>query len=57
MPHPGHRGVFTISHFDGYAAVLIQLELVSKKVLTELLEDAWLSVAPKTLVKEHFPNS
>ena len=53
----GHKGVFTISHFDGYAAVLIQLDLVTKKVLAELLEDGWLAVAPKSLVKQHFPHS
>jgi hypothetical protein len=53
----GHKGVFTISHFDGYAALLIQLDLVSKKVLAELLEDGWLAVAPKSLAEQHFPNS
>ena len=29
----GHAGFFTIPHFDGYAAVLIQLRLVTKKAL------------------------
>lgn len=51
--HPGP--VFTISHFDGYAAVLVQLDRATKSLLRELLQDAWLAVAPKTLVKEHFP--
>ena len=46
--------VFTIEHFDGYAAVLVQLSRVTKPVLRELLEDAWLAVAPKTLAKKHF---
>jgi hypothetical protein len=46
--------VFTIEHFDGYAAVLIQLSKVTKPVLRELLQDAWLAVAPKTLAKQHF---
>ena len=47
--------VFTIPHFDGYAAVLVQLELVTTPLLQELLLDAWLAVAPRALVAEHFP--
>jgi len=52
-----HAGpVFTISHFDGFAAVLIQLKLIRKPALRELLQDGWLAVAPKSLVQEHFPS-
>jgi hypothetical protein len=51
--HPGP--VFTISHFNGYAAVLVQLDLITKPVLRELLEDGWLAVAPKALADQHFP--
>ena len=51
----GHRGVFTISHFDGYPAVLIQLNAASKKTVRELLQDAWLAAAGKTLAERHFP--
>lgn len=40
------RGVFTIPHFDGYAAVLIQLDAVPVRALKNLLTDAWLAVAP-----------
>jgi hypothetical protein len=47
------RGVFTISHFDGYAAVLIQLPVVTKRVLHELVVDAWLAKAPRTLADEY----
>jgi hypothetical protein len=43
----GQRGVFTIPHFDGYAAVLIQLEAVGKRPLRELLVDGWLTCAPE----------
>ena len=43
----GHAGVFTIEHFDGYAAVLVELEAVDPAVFDELLEDAWLAKAPK----------
>jgi hypothetical protein len=49
----GARGVFTISHFDGYAAVLIQLPIVTKRVLRELVVDAWLAQAPRALADEH----
>jgi hypothetical protein len=45
--HPG--SIFTIPHFDGYAAVLIQLETVSRKVLREVITDGWLAAAPPSL--------
>jgi hypothetical protein len=32
---------FTIPHFDGYAAILIQLQRVAKRALTEALREAW----------------
>jgi hypothetical protein len=32
---------FTIPHFDGYAAVLIQLRKVTKRALAEALREAW----------------
>ncbi|HVQ18582.1 MAG TPA: hypothetical protein VMT27_06045, partial [Actinomycetes bacterium] len=34
------KGFFTISHFDGYAAILIQLAEVSKPALREAVTDA-----------------
>ena len=40
---------FTIPHFDGYPAVLIQLGRVTKRVLREALTDAWLCCAPPEL--------
>jgi hypothetical protein len=42
----GPRGVFTIPHFDGYAAVLIQLDVVAVRELRRLVTDAWLSCVP-----------
>ena len=48
----GAKGFFTISHFDGYAAVLIQLKVVTKRALREALVDAWLAVAPPQLAEE-----
>jgi hypothetical protein len=49
----GHKGFFTIPHFDGYAAVLVQLRVVAKKALRDAIEDAWLACAPEPLVQEH----
>jgi hypothetical protein len=40
---------FTIPHFDGYAAVLIQLNTVTKKDLHDVLVDGWLACAPPKL--------
>ena len=42
-------GFFTISHFDGFAAVLIQLKRVRKKALRDALVDGWLACAPPAL--------
>jgi hypothetical protein len=47
------RGVFTIPHFDGYAAVLIQLKIVAKRALREAIVDAWLASAPPSLAEEY----
>ena len=49
------KGFFTIPHFDGYAAVLLQLKLVTKTALREAITDAWLACAPRKLAEEHFP--
>ncbi|HEX5298547.1 MAG TPA: MmcQ/YjbR family DNA-binding protein [Streptosporangiaceae bacterium] len=40
---------FTIPHFDGYSAVLIQLPKVSARALREALTDGWLACAPPAL--------
>lgn len=45
----GRPGFFTIPHFDGYAAVLIQLELAEPLDVEEALVDAWLAMAPTKL--------
>jgi len=37
---------FTIPHFDGYAAVLIQLKAVEIRELRDAMVDAWLACAP-----------
>ncbi|MEU4193695.1 hypothetical protein AB0E69_17485 [Kribbella sp. NPDC026611] len=46
-------GFFTIPHFNGYAAVLVQLDRVPVEVLEEALLDGWLVYAPKDVAKEH----
>lgn len=47
------RGFFTIPHFDGYAAVLIQLLSVRKRDLEEAIVDTWLACAPASLANEY----
>ena len=49
----GQNGFFTISHFDGYPAVLIQLKAVGKRALREAIEDGWLSCAPAALAEKY----
>ena len=48
-----HKGFFTIPHFDGYAAVLIQLKVVGKRALREAILDGWLACAPPKLAEEY----
>jgi hypothetical protein len=46
------KAFFTIPHFDGYPAVLIQLKKVTKRALREALTDGWLACAPPRLTKQ-----
>jgi hypothetical protein len=48
--HP--EAFFTIPHFDGYSAVLIQLQRVSPAALGEAVTDGWLACAPPALARE-----
>jgi hypothetical protein len=43
---------FTIPHFDGFAALMIQLKLVKNRDLREAILDAWLAMAPPDLVAQ-----
>jgi hypothetical protein len=45
---------FTTPHFDGYAAVLVRLDRISRRRLGELVAEAWAAAAPARLVAEHF---
>jgi hypothetical protein len=49
----GTPGFFTIEHFNGYNAYLIQLNAVTEPALREALEDAWLSQAPAALAEQY----
>jgi hypothetical protein len=49
--HPG--AFFTIPHFDGYSAVLIQLREVPVKALREAITDGWLACAPPGLADQY----
>jgi hypothetical protein len=47
---------FTVPHFNGYNAVLVQqsrLGELSRQELEEIIIDAWTARAPKKLVKAH----
>lgn len=44
---------FTIPHFAGYPAVLVRLDEISIRDLTELIVEAWLARAPKRLAQQY----
>ncbi len=47
------KAFFTIPHFDGYSAVLIQLNAVTKRAVREAVIDGWLASAPPTLANDY----
>jgi hypothetical protein len=44
---------FTTPHFDGYPAILVQLDNISVEDLREVITEAWLVRAPKRLADEY----
>lgn len=44
---------FTIPHFNGYSAILVQLEKATPKAVREALLDGWLACAPPKLAAEY----
>jgi len=46
------RAFFTIPHFAGYPAVLIQLKAVPETALRDAIIDGWLACAPPKLADE-----
>jgi len=49
--HPA--SFFTIPHFDGYSAVLVQLRKASKTELKDAITDGWLACAPPRLADQY----
>jgi hypothetical protein len=49
--HPGM--LFTIEHFNGFAAVLVHLKKTTVKALREVIEDGWLACAPKQVADDY----
>jgi hypothetical protein len=47
------RVFFTTPHFNGYAAVLVQLERISVAQLTPVIAEAWLARAPARLARQY----
>jgi len=52
--HP--QVLFTIPHFNGYAAVLVQLRRATIRLVREVLLDGWLACAPARLAQEYLDN-
>jgi hypothetical protein len=48
---------FTTPHFDGYPAVLVQLERITAEDLEEVIVEAWLARAPKRVAQEYIDSS
>ena len=44
---------FTIPHFDGYSAFLVQLDKVTEETLREAVTDGWLACAPRPLADQY----
>ena len=44
---------FTTPHFDGYPAVLVNLDRIAAADLEELVIEAWLCRAPKRLARDY----
>ena len=44
---------FTTSHFNGYAAILAQLDRIDEELLREVVTEAWLCRAPKRLARDY----
>ena len=47
------KAFFTIPHFDGYSAILIQLRVVAGTALREAVIDGWLTCAPPKLADRY----
>ncbi|HEV7176535.1 MAG TPA: MmcQ/YjbR family DNA-binding protein [Solirubrobacteraceae bacterium] len=48
---------FTTPHFDGYPAVLVQLDRISLDDLNEVIIEAWLVRAPQRLAEQYIESN
>jgi len=48
---------FTTPHFDGYPAVLVQLDRISLYDLNEVIVEAWLVRAPQRLAEQYIESN
>jgi hypothetical protein len=49
----GVAAIFTIAHFNGYPAVLVQLDTISGDELPELIVEGWSAKAPGEVVERY----
>lgn len=49
----GDPAFYTTAHYDGYGAILVDLDRVDAGQLAELIEEAWRRKAPVTVVRRH----
>lgn len=49
--HP--RAFFTIPHFDGFSAMLVELKATTKREVREAIVDGWLACAPPKLAQKY----
>jgi hypothetical protein len=49
----GADAIFTTPHFNGYPAILVELQKIGVDELRELIEEAWLACAPKRVAKAY----
>ena len=47
------KAFFTITHFDGYSAVLVRMKVVTPTALREAIVDGWLACAPPKLAERY----
>ncbi len=48
---------FTTPHFEGYAAVLVRLDKISRRMLADVIVEAWLARAPKRLAAAYLKDA
>jgi len=48
----GDPAFYTTPHYDGYGAILVDLDRVDREHLAELITEAWRAKAPAKLLRE-----